>query len=45
MAASALPDLRAQLDEAQRILRTAGTTPNGSPSSTGSVTDPKTRSD
>lgn len=45
MASSALPDMRAELAEAQRVLQSAQAGPGGSPSATGSVTDPKAKSD
>jgi hypothetical protein len=45
MATSAIPDLRAQLSSAQQILQSASASPNGQPTSTGTVTDPKVKSD
>jgi hypothetical protein len=45
MATSAIPDLRAQLSSAQQILQSASASPNGQPTSTGTVTDPKVESD
>lgn len=45
MAASAIPDLRAQLSSAQTILQSARATPKGQPASTGTIPDSKTKSD
>jgi hypothetical protein len=46
LAASAIPDLKAQLSDAQMILQSASATPNGQqPATTGTVTDPKVKSD
>ncbi|KLK90888.1 hypothetical protein AA309_23510 [Microvirga vignae] len=46
LAASTIPDLKAQLSDAQMILQSASATPNGQqPATTGTVTDPKVKSD
>ncbi len=45
LASSALPEMRSQLSEAQRILQTASSAPNGQPLSTGAVSNPKAKSD
>jgi hypothetical protein len=45
LASSAVPEMKSQLSEAQRILQSASGTPGGQPASTGAVTDPKKRSD
>jgi hypothetical protein len=45
LASSALPEMKSQLSEAQRILQSAGASPNGQPTATGTVTDPKKKSD
>jgi len=37
--------MKSQLSEAQRILQSASASPNGQPTSTGTVTDPKKKSD
>ena len=42
---SAVPEMKSQLAEAQRILQSASASPNGQPTSTGTVTDPKKKSD
>ncbi|WP_262265948.1 DUF4142 domain-containing protein [Microvirga yunnanensis] len=42
---SALPEMKSQFSEAQRILQSASMAPNRQPTSTGTVTDPKTKSD
>ncbi len=42
---TAVPEMKAQLSEAQRILQSASNTPGGQPTSTGTVTDPKKKSD
>ncbi|WP_262268351.1 DUF4142 domain-containing protein [Microvirga yunnanensis] len=42
---SALPEMKSQFSEAQRILQSASMSPNRQPTSTGTVTDPKTKSD
>jgi hypothetical protein len=45
LASSAVPEMKFQLSEAQRILQGASSTPGGQPTSTGAVTDPKKKSD
>ncbi|MEE1609863.1 hypothetical protein [Microvirga sp. CF3016] len=45
LASSAVPEMKSQLSEAQRILQSASASPNGQPTSTGTVTDPKKKSD
>jgi hypothetical protein len=45
LVSSAVPEMKSQLSEAQRILQSASASPIGQPSSTGTVTDPKTKSD
>jgi len=45
LASSAVPEMKAQLSEAQRILQSASASPNGQPTATGTVTDPKRKSD
>ena len=45
LVSSAVPEMKAQLSEAQRILQSASASPNGQPTATGTVTDPKKRSD
>jgi hypothetical protein len=45
LASSAVPEMKFQLSEAQRILQSASSTPGGQPTSTGAVTDPKKKSD
>lgn len=45
LASSAVPEMKAQLSEAQRILQFASASPNGQPTATGAVTDPKKKSD
>ncbi|WP_457091865.1 hypothetical protein [Microvirga sp. P5_D2] len=45
LAGSAMREMRSQLSEAQRILQSASASPNGQPTSTGTVTDPKKKSD
>jgi hypothetical protein len=37
--------MKAQLSDAQRILQSASASPNGQPSSTGTIADPKKKSD
>jgi hypothetical protein len=45
LANSTLPDMKSQLSDAKRILQNARNEPSGQPSATGTVTDPKKRSD
>lgn len=46
LASSAVPEMKAQLSDAQRILQSARAAPDGEqPAATGTVTDPKLRSD
>ena len=45
LASSAVPEMRAQLSEAERILQSASASPNGQPTETGTVTNPKRKSD
>jgi hypothetical protein len=45
LASSALPEMKAQLSEAQRILQSASNASGGQPAATGTVTDPKKKSD
>lgn len=45
LASSAVPEMKSQLSDAQRILQSASMTPGGQPTSTGTITDPKTKSD
>lgn len=45
LASAAVPEMKSQLAEAQRILQSASNAPSGQPTSTGTVTDPKKKSD
>jgi hypothetical protein len=45
LAQSALPEMKSQLSDAQRILQSARNQSNGQPTATGAVTDPKKNSD
>jgi len=45
LANSALPEMKSQLSEAQGILQSASASPQGQPTSTGTVSAPKTKSD
>jgi len=45
LAASAVPELKAQLSNANRILQSASAVPGGQPATTGTVNDKKTQSD
>lgn len=45
LVSSAVPEMKSQLSEAQRILQSASASSTGQPISTGTVTDPKTKSD
>jgi hypothetical protein len=45
LVSSALPEMKAQLSDAQRILQSASASPNGQPSSTGTIADPTKKSD
>lgn len=45
LASSALPEMKSQLSDAQTILQSASATPNGQPTSTGTVSAPETSSD
>jgi hypothetical protein len=45
LAAASVPDMKSQLSDAQRILQSASTAPNGQPAATGTITDPKKNSD
>jgi hypothetical protein len=45
MAAAAVPEMRSQLTDAQRILQSASASPSGQPTSTGATANPKTKSD
>jgi hypothetical protein len=45
LATASVPEMKAQLSEAQRILKSASATPNGQPASTGTIGDPKKKSD
>jgi len=40
-----VPEMRSQLSEAQRILQSASAAPNGQPTSTGTIMEPKKKSD
>ena len=42
---SAVPEMRSQLSEAQRILESASAAPGGQPASTGATGSPKSKSD
>jgi hypothetical protein len=45
LANSAVPEMKSQLLDAQSILQSSSASPNGQPTSTGTVTDPKKKSD
>jgi len=45
LANSAVPEMKSQLSDAQGILQSSSASPNGQPTSTGTVTDPKKKSD
>jgi hypothetical protein len=45
LASSALPEMKAQLSDAQGILQSASNAPGGQPTSAGTVTDPRKKSD
>ena len=45
LANAALPEMKSQLSEAQRILQSASAAPNGQPAATGTITEPKKKSD
>ncbi|WP_201861235.1 DUF4142 domain-containing protein [Microvirga soli] len=45
LANAAVPEMKSQLSEAQRILQSASAAPNGQPASTGTITEPKKKSD
>lgn len=45
LAGSAVPEMKAQLPDAQSMLQSASASPNGQPSSTGTVTDPNKMSE
>jgi hypothetical protein len=45
LTSSAVPEMKAQLSEAQKILQSASASPKGQPTATGTVTDPKKKSD
>jgi hypothetical protein len=45
LASSAVPEMRSQLSEAQKILQSASNASGGQPATTGTVTDPKKKSD
>jgi hypothetical protein len=45
LANSAVPEMKSQLSDAQRILQSTSASPNGQAISTGTVTDPKKKSD
>lgn len=45
LASSTVPEMKAQLSEAQRIIESASNAPGEQPTSTGTVTDPKMKSD
>jgi hypothetical protein len=45
LANSAVPEMKSQLSDAQSILQSSSASPNGQPTSTGTVTDPKKKSD
>lgn len=45
LASSAVPEMKAQLSEAQRILQSASNASGGQPTATGTVTDPRKKSD
>jgi hypothetical protein len=45
LAGASVPEMRSQLSEAQRILQSASAAPNGQPTSTGTIMEPKKKSD
>jgi hypothetical protein len=45
VANSAVPEMKAQLSDAQRILQSASAAPDGQPAATGTIADPKTKPD
>jgi hypothetical protein len=45
LAGASVPEMKSQLSEAQRILQSASAAPNGQPASTGTITEPKKKSD
>ncbi len=45
LAGASVPEMRSQLSEAQRILQSASAAPSGQPTSTGTIMEPKKKSD
>ena len=45
LATASVPEMKSQLSEAQRILQSASAAPNGQPTSTGPIMEPKKKSD